>query len=64
VPTLPSGLASNYLSVTDNTSKGKVPGHVLEEVRQALAARCHRKAVAAVSAVVRPGALGGGLYKL
>ena len=51
--TTPDGIASNYFSVIDHDTKGKVTDAALEEVRQALAARCHRKAVAAVSVVNR-----------
>lgn len=37
------GLASNFFAVRDHETGGKVRDEVLEEMRQALAARCHLK---------------------
>ena len=43
VYTTADGLASNYFCVRDNKTMGRVDDEVLEEMRQALAARCHFK---------------------
>ena len=43
VYTTADGLASNYFCVRDNKTMGRVGDEVLEEMRQALAARCHFK---------------------
>ena len=43
VYTTADGLASNYFCVRDNKTMGRVDDEVLEEMREALAARCHFK---------------------
>ena len=49
--TTSDGMASNYFSVQCTDTKTKVPSGVLEKVRAALAARCHRDAVPGRSAI-------------
>lgn len=41
--TTADGTASNYFSVRDAQTNGRVRDEILEEMRQALAARCHRE---------------------